>query len=211
MFFIAIFRKYIADMAKNHQITLVSGEKITLTERELIFCESYLSDSKRNAAEAARTAGYSLRNAREQAARLLSKANISKYLDSKTKPLLEAMGVTHERLIRERVALAFTNLTDLVDDDWRLKSPSEIDPKFYPALNQVEIEEKVLKKMDGDDAGILVSRKIKYKLNEKEKSLSMLEEASGLVKTKEKEPEPSESNKPMTLFQQINNTYNFNK
>lgn len=204
---IAIFPKKIADMAKTHQITLISGEKITLSERELIFCESYLSDSKRNATQAALKAGYSEKTARFIATENLSKPHITKYLDSKTKPLLEAMGVTHERLIRQRVALAFTNLTDLVDDDWNLLKKSEIDPKFYPALNQVEIEEKVLKKSKDDTSeGVLVSRRIKYKLNEQEKSLAMLEEASGLVKRKEVE-DPKEV-KSMTIFAQINNTYN---
>lgn len=190
-------------MARFKEVKLLSGEKIKLSERELLFCEHYLTNADRNATEAAKMAGYSKRTATNIANQNLGKLHIQKYLDNKTKPLIEAMGITHEKLIRERASLAFTNLTDLVDNNWNLKTKDEIDPVHYPALNSVEITEKILQRPGTED--ILLERKIKYRTNEKEKSLSVLEEISGLVRKKDQEV-PIE-NKSITLFQQINNTY----
>jgi phage terminase small subunit len=196
-------------MAQKKEIELITGEIITLSERELLFADTYLADAKRNGANAAIMVGYSPRTAKVTASQLLTKPNLLKYIESKTKPMLEALGVTQERLIRERASMAFTNITDLVDDDWRLKKPSEIDPKHYPALNSVEIEEKVLIKDEDDKEGIVISRKIKYKLADKDKSLTVLEDLTGLIKKSEdKSGEGGSVVNNITINQQINNQYN---
>jgi phage terminase small subunit len=170
-------------MAKFHIIKLRNDEEIRLTEREMIFCKYYLANEERNATQAAIKAGLSERTAYSQGQRMLKNVEVVKYLNNETAPLMEALGITHERLLRERAALAFTNLTDLVDNEWRLKNVDEIDPKFYPALNQVIIKEKVLMKQDDEEGGgIVLSREISYKTADKDKSLSMLEKASGLIR-----------------------------
>lgn len=49
----------------------------TLTEKERRFVDAYLGEARGNGTEAARLAGYSTKNLRHQASRLLTKANIA--------------------------------------------------------------------------------------------------------------------------------------
>jgi phage terminase small subunit len=194
-------------MAKFQEVKLRSGEVIRLTDRESLFCEHYLADSNRNATQAAIKAGLSPKTAYSQGQRMLNNVEVDKYIKDKTAPLLEALGITHERILRERAALAFTNLTDLVDNEWRLKNKDEIDPKFYPALNQVTIKEKVLIQQDDEKGGgIVLSREISYKTADKDKSLAMLEKATGLIKEEQPQvPPPPTTNLFLQLNQYVNN------
>jgi phage terminase small subunit len=193
-------------MAKQEVITLRNGEEIRLSEREKMFCEYYLGSANKNATQAAISTGYAEKTARITASKLLSNANIKKYLDNHAAPLLEALGITQERVLRERANMAFTNLTDLVDNEWRLKNKDQIDPKHYAALNQVTIKEKVLMQQgDEEGGGIVLSREISYKIADKDKSLSVLEEMTGLTK-----PKPLEGAGPVqnNFFGDINNYIN---
>lgn len=193
-------------MAKQEIITLRNGEEIRLSEREKMFCEYYLGSSNKNATQAAISTGYAEKTARATASRLLTNVNIKKYLDNHAAPLLEALGITQERVLRERANMAFTNLTDLVDNEWRLKNKDQIDPKHYAALNQVTIKEKVLMQQgDEEGGGIVLSREISYKIADKDKSLAVLEEMTGLTK-----PKPLEGTGPVqnNFFGDINNYIN---
>lgn len=193
-------------MAKNHQIVLKSNETITLTERELLFVNYYLADANRNATQAAIKAKYSKKTARSQAQRMLTKVDIQKYIHDKTAPLMEALGITQERVLRERASMAFTKLSDLVDDNWQLKPKNEIDPVHYPALQAVEIDEKIL--MQGEDGeGTVLSRRVKFKLNDKDKSLSVLEQMLGMAKSEEEGGGKKEGD-TYNIFTQINQQYN---
>jgi phage terminase small subunit len=193
-------------MAKQEIITLRNGEEIRLSEREKMFCEYYLGSANKNATQAAISTGYAEKTARATASRLLTNVNIKKYLDNHAAPLLEALGITQERVLRERANMAFTNLTDLVDNEWRLKNKDQIDPKHYAALNQVTIKEKVLMQQgDEEGGGIVLSREISYKIADKDKSLAVLEEMTGLTK-----PKAIEGTGPVqnNFFGDINNYIN---
>lgn len=193
-------------MAKQEIITLRNGEEIRLSEREKMFCEYYLGSANKNATQAAILAGLSERTARSQAQRMLTKADIKKFLDNKTAPLMEALGITQERVLRERMNMAFTNLTDLVDNDWNLLPKDKIDPKHYAALNQVTIKEKVLMQQgDEEGGGVVLSRDISFKTDGKEKSLAALEEMTGLTTPKTEVQAPTQVN---NYFNQINQYIN---
>ena len=192
-------------MAKQEIIKLRNGEEIRLSEREKLFCEYYLGSANKNATQAAISAGYAIAAAKQTANKLVTKGDVRKYIDNHTAPLLEALGITQERILRERRNMAFTNLTDLVDNEWRLKNKDQIDPEHYAALNQVTIKEKVLMQQGEEDGGgTVLSREISYKIADKDKSLAVLEEMTGL--TVKKEALPGE-NQPaqINIFNQINN------
>jgi len=193
-------------MAKQEIITLRNGEEIRLSEREKMFCEYYLGSANKNASKACVMAGYSEKGVNRAATRMLSNVVIRKYLDNHSAPLLEALGITQERVLRERMNMAFTNLTDLVDNEWRLKNKDQIDPKHYAALNQVTIKEKVLMQQgDEEGGGIVLSREISYKIADKDKSLAVLEEMTGLTT-----PRPLDGAGPVqnNFFGDINNYIN---
>jgi phage terminase small subunit len=96
-------------MAKQEIITLRNGEEIRLSEREKLFSQYYLADGNRNATRAAIKAGLSEKTARITGSKLLTKANIQKYITNHTAPILEALGITQERILAEWAKLAFSN------------------------------------------------------------------------------------------------------
>jgi len=122
------------------RITLidVGDEKIELTDREMMFVEHYLSDANRNTAEAARKAGYSAKTARQQGQRLLTNVDIQKYIAFKSKPLLDQLGITQERVLKEFSVIAFTGITEFLDSDYTLKPLSGIDPAKVGAIKDLE-------------------------------------------------------------------------
>lgn len=191
-------------MAKNTQIELKTGEQITLTEKEMLFCQHYISDANRNATQAAIAAKYAQNSARQQGARLLSKANIQKYIHDQTAPVLDALGATKERVLAEWAKLGLSNISDYLEDDWSIKNLSDITKGAQGAIQSVQVEEKVLMQGEGE-TGAVLDRKIQFKLHDKIKALTKLSEIHEIVK--KKEPEPAQG-AGVNLFQQVNNYYN---
>ncbi len=113
----------------------IDDQQIELTDKEYRFANYYLGEARFNATEAAKLAGYSEHTARQQASRLLTNVNIEKYINSRTSAILEELGVTQERILKEYVQLAFGNATDFLKDDWKLKSLSEIPEDKKGILN----------------------------------------------------------------------------
>lgn len=95
-------------MAKQEIITLRNGEEIRLSEREKLFSEYYLADGNRNATQAAIKAGLSEKTARSQGQRMLTNVDIQKFIHNKTAPILEALGITQDRIMTEWAQLALS-------------------------------------------------------------------------------------------------------
>lgn len=192
-------------MAKNTQIQLQNGETITLTERELLFVQYYLSDANRNATQAAIKAGYSKTTARNIANQNLAKLHIKKYIHDQTTPILDALGADKNRLLKEWVKIGLSDITDYLDEDWRIKSLSDISKNATGAIESVQVDEKILM-TDEKSGGQVIDRSVKFKLHNKIKALTTLSEMQGLIKPKEADPVPGGGN--VNLFQQVNNYYN---
>lgn len=172
------------------QIINIGEEQIKLSERELLFCEHYLADSNRNATQAALSAGYSKKTARNIANQNLAKLHIKKYLDFKTKPMLEKLGVTQERIIAEFASIGFSNITHFLNDDYSMKTVDELDPRSTGAISQIKV--KIEKSEHGGE-----DKTIEFKVWDKVKALTELAEISGLKK------KDSEGNMP----QMVQNNY----
>lgn len=95
-------------MARNKQIVLRNGEKIILTEKQLLFANYYLSDAKRNATQAAIMAGYSKRTAHSIGQENLHKPEIQRYIDDQTLPVLDALGASKDAILAEWAYLALS-------------------------------------------------------------------------------------------------------
>lgn len=76
-----------------------------MTPRQQRFVEEYLIDN--NGAQAAIRAGYSAKAAKEQAARLLTDANVSAAIKSRRAALSEHAQVTQEQIVAEFVRMGF--------------------------------------------------------------------------------------------------------
>jgi phage terminase small subunit len=76
-----------------------------LTDKQQRFCEEYLIDL--NATQAAIRAGYSVKTANEQGARLLANVSVSAYIEEKQAVISEKLDLSHEWVL-----LRFKEISD---------------------------------------------------------------------------------------------------
>lgn len=130
--------------------------QIELTDKEYRFANYYLGEARFNATEAAKLAGYSERTARQQGSRLLTNVYIEKYIQERSESILEKLGATQERILAEIVSIAFSNVTDLFEGDWQLKSQSDIPRASIAAVKNLTKTETGLKVEMHDKLGALL-------------------------------------------------------
>lgn len=191
-------------MAKFNTVKLRNGEEIQLTDRELMFCQLYVADPQRNGTQSAIKAGYSETSARRIATENLSKHHIQKYIHDQTAPILDAIGATRERLLQEWVKIGLSDISDYMDEDWKLRNLSDIRQAARGAIESIQVDERVLQ--DGEDgAGRVLDRSIKVKLHNKIKALERLSEIHGILPRAGMEA----ASQPETVnfLQQVNNYY----
>jgi hypothetical protein len=102
----------------------------------------------------------------------LSKPHVQKYIYDLTAPLLDKLAITRERVLREYSAIAFSRLSDYVNDDYSVKNISEIEESKIPAMGLVEVDEESRQSADSD--AVITRRKVKFKLHDKLKALDKL-------------------------------------
>jgi phage terminase small subunit len=110
-----------------------------MTERQQRFVSEYVTSL--NGAKAAIAAGYAPKAARAQAARLLTKADISAAVEAVQKKALNEAQATVERVIREYAAVAFLDPGDLFDGAGRLLPISKVPEESRRALAAFETYE----------------------------------------------------------------------
>lgn len=86
-----------------------------LTDKQLLFCHEYVIDW--NGKRAAEAAGYSLNCAREQASQNLRKPLICEYIGLIKRDLVNRLMLTKERVVREWIKIAFSNITNYLEVD----------------------------------------------------------------------------------------------
>ena len=84
-----------------------------LSGRQQRFVDEFLIDL--NATQAAIRAGYSEKTARSIAAENLTKPDISAEIEMRVKALCERYSVTHRNVLSELAAIAFSDITDVVE------------------------------------------------------------------------------------------------
>jgi len=146
-----------------------------LTDKQAAFVREYLVD--KNATQAAVRAGYSPKTANEQAARLLTKTNIKAAVDAGLADLASRVGITAERVLRERARIAFFDPRKLLDAEGNPKPMHELDDDTAAAIAGVEVIEM---KGGAEIPGVLSLVK-KYRLAAKDTSLAALEKYLGLT------------------------------
>ena len=137
-------------------------KKPMITDRMRLFKSEYMID--RNATQAAIRAGYSPKTAHEIGRQLLKHPLLSVELEEAQRTVAEKLGITAERVLRERARLAFYDPRKLRDKDGRVLQLHELDEDTARAV------------IEYDDTGL--SRKIK--LASKDRSLLALERHLGL-------------------------------
>ncbi|HAS58385.1 MAG TPA: terminase small subunit [Algoriphagus sp.] len=135
-------------------IVIKISKLIGMTQKEITFANYYLATF--NATEAAKLAGYSDHTARQQGSRLLSNVNIEKYIQERSETILDRLGVTQERVLLELSRIAFANLTDLFEDDWKLRNLSDIPKETSAGIKNLTKTETGVKVEMYDKLGALL-------------------------------------------------------
>lgn len=140
-----------------------------LSEKQKRFCSEYLIDL--NGTQAAIRAGYSPKTAAEQASRLLSKVNVTNYLQTKKNKIETKLEINLERCLKELGRIAFTDLRKFYDEKGNLIPIHELDEDTAAAIAGMDIEE-LFENVFGQRNQIGVVKKIKRW--DKNKALEML-------------------------------------
>ena len=139
-----------------------------LTEKQRRFCDEYLIDL--NATQAAIRAGYSAKTACEQGARLLANVKVQGTIAEHMAERSKRTGVNQDRIVRELAKIAFVNLTDIVDEEGRIRSNAT--DEDLSCLESIKYKES------SSDTGDSVEREVK--IASKLKALELLGKHVGM-------------------------------
>ena len=103
------------------------------------FVVEYLGSADGNATQAAISAGYSVKTARQCASRLLTRADVQDSITAHRKRLEQRLGVTAERVIRELSLIAFADPRALFDQAGQLRNVADLPEDVARALSSVEV------------------------------------------------------------------------
>lgn len=139
-----------------------------------IFCREYIIH--RNATKAAIAAGYSEATAGARGSILLRNVKNQARIDELEKERLERLRLDADQILDEARKLATSDVTDLFDDEGKMKPMNEWPADLRRCVSSVEVEE--LFDYERDDDGRMQKTHIGYtkkiKLWDKTKALEML-------------------------------------
>lgn len=140
-----------------------------LTEKQQRFVDEYLIDL--NATQAAIRAGYSVKTAQEQSARLLSKVMVQQAIAEQMAERSKRTGVNQDRVVLELAKIAFVNAADVINaEDATIKIGATSDDTA--AIQSVKV--KVIPTKEGEG----IEREVR--LNDKLKALELLGKHLGM-------------------------------
>ena len=135
--------------------------------RWILFCEEYVIDFRGK--RAAIAAGYAEASASAQASALLTRPDISAYLQYLTSSRAKRLEVTADKVVQEIAKIAFHNVGDLLDYfDGNVLFKDVEDMEFPELIKSIEIKE--VKNSKGNRVGQVA----KIVLHDKLKALEML-------------------------------------
>ncbi len=140
--------------------------KLTLKQQR--FVDEYLIDL--NATQASIRAGYSVKTAKEQGSQNLTKLNIQQAISEKMAERSRRTGVNQDRVVLELAKIAFVKMTDIVDNQGKIKSTAtEDDLACIESMKYKESE---------SETGSSVEREVK--ISPKLKALELLGKHLGM-------------------------------
>lgn len=153
-----------------------------LTEKQRRFVQEYLVDL--NASAAARRAGYSVKTANEQGARLMSVPKIQAAICAEMAERQRRVKITQDMVIKELAAIGFANCTDFLtvsaDGHIYIKPTEQIPPEKLPAIANIKYSANGLS--------------IELKLYDKVRALELLGKHLGLFDNRDPADDRGENN-----------------
>ena len=146
-----------------------------MTPKQAAFVQQYLIDS--NATQAAIRAGYSVKTAYSIGQENLRKPEIQAAIDAAKSDIANRLGITAERVMRERSRLAFFDPRRLFGANGEPIPIHELDDDTAAALAGLDVHEEFA---GSGDERVFVGYTKKYKLASKDPNLASLEKFFGL-------------------------------
>lgn len=143
-----------------------------MTEKQKIFADEYLIDL--NATRAYKSVYRNIKNdgvARKNGSRLLTNADIQKYITDRMQERQKRMEITQDRVLEELAAIAFARATDY----------AEVKGECVRIKDTDSLTDQQIKAIAGIKEGKFG---IELKLNDKEKALELLGRHLGMFKDK---------------------------
>jgi phage terminase small subunit len=139
-----------------------------LTDRQQRFVEEYLIDL--NATQAAVRAGYSAKTADQQGSRMLANVKVQQAVAEQMAERSKRTGINQDRVVMELARIAFVKMTDIVDEDGRIRDDA--------AEDDVACIESIKYKRSESDTGSSEERETK--IASKLKALELLGKHLGM-------------------------------
>lgn len=139
-----------------------------LTEKQQRFVDEYLIDL--NATQAAIRAGYSVKTADQQGSRMLTIVKVQQAISEAMAERSKRIGVNQDRIVVELAKIAFVNITDIIDNQARIKPDA--------TKEDLACIESIKYKESEGDTGTSVEREVK--LSSKLKALELLGKHVGM-------------------------------
>lgn len=139
-----------------------------LTKKQQLFVDEYLIDL--NATQAAIRAGYSVESARDIGCENLTKPNIQQAIAKHMAERSKRTGVNQDRVVLELAKIAFVKMTDIVDDEGKIRSDATDDD--LACIESVKFKESY------SDTGSMTEREVK--IASKMKALELLGKHLGM-------------------------------
>lgn len=140
-----------------------------LTDKQKLFTDEYLIDL--NATQAAIRAGYSVKTANEQGARLLANVSISDAISKAMATRSRRTGITADRVLNELAKIGFANAADIIDFD-TAKVRHDASDEDKACIQSIKI------KKSSSDTGSMTEREVK--LYDKKAALELIGKHLGM-------------------------------
>jgi len=147
-----------------------------LTPKKRKFALEYLKDL--NGAQAAIRAGYAKNAAKEQAARLLTDANVKEIIEREQAKHAEKSGITIERVLAEYAKIGFADIRKVFDKDGEVLHPQEMDDDIAAAVTSVDVTTITSGRKDSK----VISKTHRVKLSDKKNALDSIARHLGMFK-----------------------------
>lgn len=146
---------------------------MALNQKQQRFCEEYMIDL--NATQAAIRAGYSVKTANEQGARLLANVSVSREIERLRAIQSRRTGITADRVLQELAKIAFVDPSRVINShDGTVRTDAS--PEDKAAIQGVKV--KSSSSLNGD------SFEAEVKLHDKTRALELLGKHMGLFSDK---------------------------
>lgn len=149
-----------------------------LTDQQQEFAHRYANDPEKNAAAAYRAAYPRIKSeaaARTNASKLLTNANVQRYVDQEIQRLMDRLDVTKERVLREAARMAFFDIGQLYDEQGNMRALHTLDADTRRAIASVQTV--VLGEDEGTGKPLMLKS---VKLADKNKAIDTLMKHLGL-------------------------------